>query len=296
MSELNTIVVDRPSVPPAMKPHSTPKYRPAGIKPNKVTNFVSTNGDGKDKEHAPSTQVATRKATYYGSNGVYIERDKHGQEIHYVEDNGEPMSESSKQADGIMYVTGNTKTIIDDNPEAFVASDMLWYPVQGNNTECIAPDVMVVFGRPKGARGSYLQWKEENIPPQVAFEVWSPSNTQAHKDDKLAFYERHGAEEYYAYDPARGKLEGWIRQGQRLVKIENISTWQSPRLGIRFGLDGTELDLRYADGRPFLSYVELDKQRQTAEKRASQAEQRAEAESQRAEAESQRAEAESQRA
>ncbi|MEM7538789.1 MAG: Uma2 family endonuclease, partial [Chloroflexota bacterium] len=168
--------------------------------------------------------------------------------------------------------------------------------VQGNNTECIAPDIMVIFGRPKGDRGSYLQWKEEDIPPQVAFEVWSPSNTQAHKDEKRDFYERHGTQEYYAYDPARGKLEGWIRKRERLVKIKNMSSWKSPRLGILFGLNGTELDLRYADGRPFLNYVELDKQRQAAEERADQAERRAETESQRAETESQRAEAESQRA
>lgn len=45
---------------------------------------------------------------------------------------------------------------------------------------------MVVLGRPKGdppkvtlcERGSYQQWKENNIPPQVVFEVLSPGNTQ----------------------------------------------------------------------------------------------------------------------
>ncbi len=37
---------------------------------------------------------------------------------------------------------------------------------------------MVAFGRPKGERGSYQQWKENNIPPQVVFEILSPGNTQ----------------------------------------------------------------------------------------------------------------------
>jgi Uma2 family endonuclease len=32
---------------------------------------------------------------------------------------------------------------------------------------------MVVFGRSKGDRGSYQQWKEDNIPPQVVFEILS---------------------------------------------------------------------------------------------------------------------------
>lgn len=59
----------------------------------------------------------------------------------------------------------------------FLAADLLWYPVEGNNNVCTASDVMVVFGRPKGYRGSYKQWLENNIPPQVVFEILWPSNT-----------------------------------------------------------------------------------------------------------------------
>ncbi len=32
---------------------------------------------------------------------------------------------------------------------------------------------MVVFGRPKGDRGSYKQWLENQIAPQVVFEILS---------------------------------------------------------------------------------------------------------------------------
>jgi Uma2 family endonuclease len=35
---------------------------------------------------------------------------------------------------------------------------------------------MVVFGRPKGDRGSYKQWEENNIIPQVVFEILCPGN------------------------------------------------------------------------------------------------------------------------
>ena len=56
---------------------------------------------------------------------------------------------------------------------------------------------MVVLGRPKRHRGSYKQWEEEDIPPQVVFEVASPGNTQAEWDAKLAFYEQYGVLEYY---------------------------------------------------------------------------------------------------
>jgi Uma2 family endonuclease len=41
----------------------------------------------------------------------------------------------------------------------------------------VAPDVMVVFGRPKGERRSYRQWQEGNIAPQVVFEILSSGNT-----------------------------------------------------------------------------------------------------------------------
>jgi Uma2 family endonuclease len=74
----------------------------------------------------------------------------------------------------------------------FVAGDLLWYPVEGNNKIRNAPDVMVAFGRPKGDRGSYMQWKEENIAPQVVFEILSPGNTLTEMNKKQVFYDRYG--------------------------------------------------------------------------------------------------------
>ena len=41
-------------------------------------------------------------------------------------------------------------------------------------------------------------------------------------------------EEYYLYDPERGHLEGWIRVGSELRAIDNMNSWVSPRLKIRF--------------------------------------------------------------
>ncbi len=62
------------------------------------------------------------------------------------------------------------------DPEVFVAGNLLWYAVEGEPTIRTAPDVMVAFGRPKGRRGSYKQWEEANIAPQVVFEILSPGN------------------------------------------------------------------------------------------------------------------------
>jgi Uma2 family endonuclease len=84
---------------------------------------------------------------------------------------------------------------------------------------------MVVFGRPKGDRGSYRQWEEENIAPQVVFEILSPGNRMGEMERKLRFYEQYGVEEYYIYDPDQIDLTGWIRQGGRLEAIEDIEDW-----------------------------------------------------------------------
>lgn len=81
----------------------------------------------------------------------------------------------------------------------------LWYPVEGNNKIRLAPDAMVVFGRSKGdspeatlcERGSYRQWVEGGIAPQVVFEIVSPGNRMAEMSRKLHFYEQYGVEEYY---------------------------------------------------------------------------------------------------
>ncbi|WP_204104866.1 MULTISPECIES: Uma2 family endonuclease, partial [Spirulina sp. CCY15215] len=78
----------------------------------------------------------------------------------------------------------------------FIAADLLWYPVKLTKQQILeqeepqkqAPDVMVALGRPKGDRGSYRQWEEENIAPQVAFEILSPGNKKKDMETKFNFY------------------------------------------------------------------------------------------------------------
>jgi Uma2 family endonuclease len=142
---------------------------------------------------------------------------------------------------------------------------------------------MVVFGRPKGDRRSYLQWQEDNIPPQVVFEIRSFSDSQTKMDKKVAFYNRYGVEEYYLYDPDDRELSGWQRIEGLLEVIEPMSGWVSPRLGVRFELTEEGLELYRPDGQKFLSYLELEEQREFAAQRAEQEAQRAEQEAQRAE-------------
>jgi Uma2 family endonuclease len=122
-------------------------------------------------------------------------------DIFYPDSDGQPMSDNTKQFRWIVLIQQNLQSLFAADPNIFVAGDLLWYPVEGDNKTRQAPDAMVVFGRPRGDRGSYQQWKEENIVPQVVFEIRSPGNSQTELDKKLLFYERYGVEEYYLYDP-----------------------------------------------------------------------------------------------
>lgn len=181
-------------------------------------------------------------------------------EVYYPESDGKPMADNTRQFRYIVTIHSGIADLFADDPNVFVAGDLLWYPVEGSNTTRVAPDVMVVFGRPPGDRGSYLQWKEENIPPQVVFEVLSPGNTFTEMTNKLRFYERHSVEEYYLYDPDNGELSGWLRSDHGLEEIPEMEGWVSPRLGIRFALDGRDLALFRPDGTRFETYTEVRSQ------------------------------------
>ncbi|MBW4665122.1 MAG: Uma2 family endonuclease [Chroococcus sp. CMT-3BRIN-NPC107] len=203
--------------------------------------------------------------------------------IIYPDSDGQPMADNTKQFELIVLIKKNLDLLFANDTEVFVAGDLLWYPVEGNNKLRVAPDVMVAFGRPKGDRGSYQQWREGNIAPQVVFEILSPGNTPKEMINKYIFYQRHGVEEYYLYDPDSNEFSLWLRSDNELVGIEPVAGWVSPRLGIKFELSESQLKIYRPDGQPFLSYLELERQRQQAEERAEQAEERAEQAEERAE-------------
>jgi Uma2 family endonuclease len=186
------------------------------------------------------------------------------------------MADNTKQFRWIVTIKENLDLLFATDPNVFVAGDLLWYPVEGDNTIRNAPDAMVVFGRPKGDRGSYRQWQENNIPPQVVFEILSPGNRMGEMERKRQFYERYGVDEYYIYDPDRLDFSGWMRSSERLESIDTIDDWVSPLLGIRFVMnEGAELIIYRPDGERFIGFGELDELRRTQQQRADIAEQAA---------------------
>lgn len=193
----------------------------------------------------------------------------------YPDSDGKPMAENTLQARWIVTVHGGLDSRYRDDPNVFVAMDLFWYPVEGDNRIRQAPDVMVAFGRPKGERGSYRQWEEGGIAPQVVFEILSPGNRRGEMAEKFLFYERWGVEEYYVFDPDRHRLEGAIRRGNILDDIPELNGWVSPRLDVRFDLGGDDLVIYHPDGRPFQTFCELAAERDAIARRAAHAEQQA---------------------
>ena len=92
----------------------------------------------------------------------------------YPDSDGQPMADNTKQFRWIVVIKENLERLFASDVDVFIAGDLLWYPVEGDPKQRQAPDVMVVFGRPKADRGSYQQWKEGANAPQVEFAIFSP--------------------------------------------------------------------------------------------------------------------------
>src|SRR5262249_52501198 len=127
-------------------------------------------------------------------------------------------ADNTRQARWILILYSNLLWLYHQKTSVFVAADHLWYPVEGHPEICLAPDVYVVFGRDQYDRGSYQQWLEENIPVTVVFEILSPGNSFEECIDKIAFYEDHGVEELYFYNPDSNRLEIYLRHGELLMR------------------------------------------------------------------------------
>ena len=191
-------------------------------------------------------------------------------EIIYPDSDGNPMAENTEHYEWIVKIKENLEILFASENNVFIAGDLLWYPVEGSVKTRQAPDVMVIFGRPKGKRGSYKQWEENNIAPQVVFEILSPGNRSQEMAKKLLFYQRHGVEEYYVYNPDKIELTGFILEQAWLEEIEEINNWISPRLGIRFELTADNLEIYYPEGRKFLTSLELNQRAEQEYQRAEQ--------------------------
>lgn len=215
--------------------------------------------------------------------------DRPASTIIYPESDGKPMSDNTRQFRWITVLQGNIAALFRDRDDVFVCGNQNWYPIEKDPRTVQAPDVYVVFGRPKGDRSSYKQWEENDVPMTVVFEVLSPGNTWHEMADKLAFYDDHGVEEYYIYDPDHNTLSIYTR-GQAVLRfIREADGFVSPRLGIRFQMTDPEMTVFRPDGAPFLSFEDLDAEYHREKVRADKEQQRADKAEQDRDKEQQRA-------
>lgn len=187
----------------------------------------------------------------------------------YPDSDGAPMADNTLQFEWIVVLKEN----LDAALPGFVAGDLLWYPIEGDNRTRRAPDVLVALDRPKGHRGSYKQWVEGG-PPDVVMEVLSPRNTPVEMFHKLAFYSEHGAKEFYVLDPMENELLVWVDRGHGLAPVKRGESFESPLLGITFRVNHT-VRVFHRDGSPFRSFQEILAERDAALERAAKAEARA---------------------
>jgi Uma2 family endonuclease len=174
-------------------------------------------------------------------------------EYWYPDSDGVPMSENMKQGRLIRMLISGFDRLYRDDPNVLVGGDCFWYPVEEDRSICVSPDVIVVFDTPKADHPSVRTFEHGGVVRFVA-EVVSPSNTYVEMRRKRQFYEDHGVDEYWVYDPETGDLEVWYRGGDRLdAVVRPDNGWMSPLLGItvRTDADG-ELYVTDPDGEVWL--------------------------------------------
>jgi len=170
----------------------------------------------------------------------------------YPESDGAPMAESWLQAEVIHMLKTGFVRVMRGQPGVVVGGDNFWYPVEGDPTTVVAPDVIVIVGMPRTPHvremGSYRQW-EHGGHPALVVEVLSPSNTAAEMMRKLEFYDRHGADEYWMFDPEAGTLQVWVRDGVHLARVPDAERGHvSAATGVQVRTDGLDLVVHDPDG------------------------------------------------
>ena len=186
----------------------------------------------------------------------------------YPDSDGLPMSNNETHFFWITFIAGALRLHFQDiGRRAAVFTDLFWYAEQGVPEERVAPDVMVVLDKQNGSRGSYKVWEEDYVAPHVVFEIISPCNTGQEMMEKLEFFDRHGAGEFYVYDHDRKRLSGWVREGGRLVQAKLEKGWISPLLEAGMELDAEgRLRLYDRNGRTLLdSMARLEQERAARE-------------------------------
>jgi Uma2 family endonuclease len=166
-------------------------------------------------------------------------------QIHYPESDGKPMGETDVHIDALIYLREALRDYFRDDPQMYVAGNMLLYYEEGNPAACVSPDVFVVQGVAKGERRTYRLW-EEGRAPIVVFEITSRASRLEDLGTKRAIYAMLGVGEYFLYDP----LGEYLRPALQGYRLQDGEYQRIPPGGDgRLSSQALGLELRVEDGR-----------------------------------------------
>lgn len=155
----------------------------------------------KQKKYMPVFPKATGKPT------IYIEG--------YPYEDDEPMSATEFHGEQIVTLSDQLKRYFAINELVHIAVDSFIYYSEGDISQCVAPDIFIVFGVEKyPLRRSFYTWSE-GAAPVVVFEFLSDSTAHQDRHRKVEIYLNDiGVQEYFIHQPEMEKpaeFRGWRR-------------------------------------------------------------------------------------
>ena len=208
----------------------------------------------------------------------------------YPAEDDEPMAATEFHGIQITTLSYQLRTFFRRRSDTvYVGTDSFIYYVQGDTSQCVAPDVYVVLGVDAiPARRSFYTW-EEGAVPTVAFEFLSESTGKVDREDKVKLYlQEIGMQEYFIHQPEFARpfeCRGWRRtEGGKIIDIEpDARGWlKCEALNLWFFVEDQPTKVRlmrpaYPDGTPLPTYDELMQERDYFKGEAKEAEARVQA-------------------
>ena len=126
-------------------------------------------------------------------------------DIEYPESDGRPMGETQLHQFWMARIQELLRYRY-RNQNAFVASDLLMYFVEGDIRKFLVPDVFLVKDCDPGFRNTFQIWREQRVP-NVIFEVTSKSTRRKDRTTKPKLYAEIGVQELILFDPTSDYLD-----------------------------------------------------------------------------------------
>jgi Uma2 family endonuclease len=150
--------------------------------------------------------------------------------IQYPDSDGKPMGETPRHIKNIMDLYQSLDVYLVNDPQVFVAANMMLYYVEGDARKHISPDLFVTWSIPKNPdpeRRVYLVWKEGK-GPDLAIEITSKSTRNEDLKKKFEICrDILKVKEYFLFDPYAEyldpPLQGYRLQNRRYVAIRPVN-------------------------------------------------------------------------